>query len=88
MPVAFLVPLGIFLVGYAVMLEWLARAGAPARGVKIVIAGNAVWVILSVVAVLADWLTLTTAGTVLALVQAAAVAVIAEMQLIALRKAV
>ena len=38
---AFLVVLGIFLLGYAASLLLLARAGAPARGVKAVIAGNA-----------------------------------------------
>jgi hypothetical protein len=56
-------------------------------GAKAVIAGNALWVVASVVTVLADWLTLTTAGIVVALAQAAAVAVIAELQLVALRRA-
>lgn len=53
---------------------------------KAVIAGNALWVLASVVAVLADWLTLTSAGTVVTLAQAAAVAVLAEAQLIGLRR--
>ena len=83
---AVLVPLGLFLVAYAVALFALARAGAPARWVKAVIAANVVWVVASVVAVLADWLTLTTIGTAFALAQAAAVALIAELQLIALRR--
>jgi hypothetical protein len=52
-----------------------------------VIAGNALWVVASVVAVLTDVLTLTTAGTVIAIVQAAAVALVADMQLVALRAA-
>ena len=83
---AFLVALGIFLLGYAGALLALARAGAPALGVSAVIAGNALWVVASVVTVFADWLTLTTAGTVVALAQAAAVAAIAEAQLIGLRR--
>lgn len=83
---AVLVPLGLFLVGYAVALLALARAGAPARWVKAVIAANVTWVAASVVAVLADWLTLTRLGTAFALVQAATVALIAELQLIALRR--
>ena len=83
---AVLVPLGVFLAAYAVALVAIARAGAPTRWVKAVIAGNVLWVAASVLAVLADWLTLTTAGTVFALAQAAAVALIAELQLIALRR--
>ncbi|MDQ3875073.1 MAG: hypothetical protein M3322_05900 [Actinomycetota bacterium] len=86
-PGALLAPLGIFLLGYGAALVMLARVGAPAAGVKGVIAGNASWVVLSVVAVVLDWLTLTTAGTVFALVQAAAVAGLAELQLQALRRA-
>ncbi len=83
----FLAPLGIFLLVYAAALALLARRGAPAGGVKAVIAGNAFWVVLSIVAVVFDWLTLTTAGTVFALVQAAAVAALAELQLQSLRRA-
>ena len=44
-------------------------------------------VILSIVAVALDWLTLTIAGTVFVLVQAAAVAGLAELQLQSLRRA-
>lgn len=84
----FLVVLGIFLLGYAASLLLLARAGAPAPGAKAVIGGNTLWVVASVVTVLADWLTLTTAGTVVCLAQAAAVAVIAEVQLVGLRRRV
>ena len=86
-PRALLAPVGIFLLGYAATLVILARAGAPAAGVKAVIAGNAIWVVLSVVAVALDWLTLTIAGTVFVLVQAAAVAGLAELQLQSLRRA-
>ena len=84
---AFLVPLGLFLLAYAASLLALARSGAPSGGVKAVIAGNAAWAVLSVVAVLADWLTLTTTGTIFALAQACAVAAIAGLQLVALRRA-
>lgn len=83
---AFLVALGIFLLGYAALLLLLARRGAPTTGAKAVIAGNALWVAASVVAVVADWLTLATAGTVVALAQAAAVALIAEAQWVGLRR--
>ena len=83
---AFLVVVGIFLLGYAGWLVVLARRGAPTPGAKAVIVGNALWVAASVVAVVADWLTLTTAGTVVALAQAAAVALIAEAQWVGLRR--
>jgi hypothetical protein len=83
---ALLVALGVFLIAYAAALLVLARAGAPARWVKAVIAANVLWVAASVVAVLADWLTLTALGTAFALVQAAGVALLAELQLIALRR--
>jgi hypothetical protein len=86
-PVSVLVPLGLFLVAYAAFLVVVARAGSPPAAVKLVIAGNAVWVVASLVTVAADWLTLTTAGNVLALAQAAAVALIAELQVLGLRRA-
>lgn len=86
-PPAVLVPLGLGLLGYALVLVAIARAGAPARWVKAVIVGNALWVVVSVLAVLADSLTLTTAGTVVALAQAGAVALLAELQLNAVRRA-
>jgi hypothetical protein len=87
-PAAVLVPLGLFLLAYAAALVLVARAGCPKPAVLVVIAGNATWVVASVVAVLADWLTLTTAGTVVALAQAAAVALVAEMQTVALKRRV
>jgi hypothetical protein len=80
-PVAFLVPLGLLLFSYAAALVLLVRAGAPVAGVKAVVAANTLWVVASVTAVLADVLTLTTTGTVIALLQAAAVALLAALQL-------
>ena len=84
-PVALLVPLGLFLLVYAGALVLLARRGAPAAGVKAVVAGNALWIAVSVTVVLADVLTLTAFGTVVALVQAGAVALVAELQLRSVR---
>jgi hypothetical protein len=52
-----------------------------------VIAVNALWVVASVVAVLTDLLTPTTLGTVFVLLQAALVALIADLQFLALRRA-
>ena len=83
---AFLVALGIFLLGYSSALLLLARERVPALGAKAVIVGNALWVVASLVTVIADWLTLTTAGTVVTLAQAAAVALVTDAQLIGLRR--
>lgn len=84
-PIAFLVPLGLLLIAYAAALMLLVRAGAPAAGVKAVVAANALWVVASVVAVLADLLTLTTTGIVVTLLQAGAVALLAGLQARSLR---
>jgi hypothetical protein len=83
---AFLAPLGVFLLAYAGALLLLARLGAPPAGAAAIIVGNVGWVAASVVVVLLDMLTLTTAGTVFALAQAAAVLLVADLQLIALRR--
>jgi hypothetical protein len=85
-PAAFLIPVGVFLVAYAGFLVLLTRIGAPTPAVWLVIVGNAAWAVASVAVVLADWLTLTTAGNVLTLAQAVAVALFAELQFTALRK--
>jgi hypothetical protein len=84
-PVAFLVPLGFVLIAYATALILVARAGAPATGVKAVVAVNALWVVASVAVVLADLLTLTATGTVITLLQATAVALLTALQLRSLR---
>lgn len=83
---AFLAPVGVFLLAYAGALGLLARAGAPRSGAAAVIVGNVAWVAASAVVVLADTLTLEPAGTVFVLAQAAAVLLMAELQLIALRR--
>ena len=85
-PSAFLIGVGAFLLLYAGFLALLTRIGAPTPAVWLVVVGNAGWAVASVVVVLADWLTLTTAGNVMTLAQAAAVALFAELQFTALRK--
>jgi hypothetical protein len=83
---ALLLALGVVLVGYALLLEFVV-ARRPTRAlVWDVIALNALWVVGSVVAVFTDALTLTTLGTVFVLLQAAAVALIADLQYLALRR--
>src|SRR5262245_57744088 len=63
-PIAVLVPLGLLLLLYAGDLVLVARCGAARSSVRTVIAANVAWAALSVVALLANWLTTTTAGTV------------------------
>jgi hypothetical protein len=81
-----LIGIGVFLVAYAAFLVVIARIGAPAPAVWLVVVGNMVWVAASVFVVVADTLTLTTTGNVLTLAQAAAVALIADLQLLALKR--
>jgi hypothetical protein len=79
-PAAWLLGIGLFFLAYAAVLVAVVRAGTPPRLARLVVLGNAGWVVLSVVALLADWLTPTTTGAVLIGVQAAAVALVAELQ--------
>lgn len=82
-----LLALGVVLIGYAAVLE-LVVARRPTRAlVWDVIVLNALWVVACVVAVLTDALTLTTLGTAFVLLQAAAVALLADLQYLALRRA-
>ena len=83
---ALLLALGVLLVGYAMVLEFIVARRPTAALVWAVIALNTLWVVASVVAVLTDALTLTTLGTVFVLAQAAAVALIADLQYLALRR--
>jgi hypothetical protein len=87
-PAAVLVPVGGFLVLYAAAL-WLlgSRPRLSRPAVKMVVAGNLVWVAASIVAAAAGWWSPTTLGTVLVVAQAAAVALFAELQVTGLRRA-
>jgi hypothetical protein len=86
-PLALLVALGLFLVAYAGFLLLLVRRGGRSGDAKLVIAGNVAWIAASIAVVVGDWLTLSTFGVAFTLVQAAAVAVFVELQLIGLRRA-
>ncbi|MEV4414813.1 hypothetical protein [Catellatospora sp. NPDC049609] len=80
-------PVGAFLIGYAALLVAIGTRRRISRGaVWTVIVGNAGWVIASVVLTLAGPYPLTGAGTAFVLVQAAAVAALAELQFVGLRR--
>lgn len=81
-----LLGLGAFFVLYAASLVVLARIGSPRTAVRVVAVGNLGWVGLSLGVVLSDALGLTTAGTVVAVLQAVAIAVVADLQLLAARR--
>lgn len=84
-PSAVLVALGVFLLGYAAALEFIAR-GLPrtVRLVRVVVAGNLLWAAGSVVVALVA--PLTALGTVVVLIQAIAVLAVARLQSVALRR--
>ena len=87
-PAAVLVPVGGLLVLYGAALWLLGLRSRPSPpAVKVVVAGNLVWVAASVLAAVAGWWSPTTLGTVLVVAQAAAVALLAELQLTGLRRA-
>ena len=87
-PAAVLVPVGGFLLAYAAGL-WLlgSRPRLSRPAVRVVVAGNLLWVAASVVAAIAGWWSPTALGVGFVLVQAAAVVVFAELQLSGLRRA-
>ncbi|MFD6432324.1 hypothetical protein [Streptomyces venezuelae] len=77
--------LGVGLLLYAIGVGVLAvRKSPPMSGAQAVVEGNAVWAVLSVVALVA-WLSPSTAGAVWILLQAATVGGFAVLQYAALR---
>ena len=86
-PGRLLAPLGVVLVGYAIGLWFIeTRPSLNRSAVQAVIVVNALWVAASVLTVLLARLPLTGAGTAFVLLQAAAVALIAERELTGLRQ--
>lgn len=88
LPTALTMPAGIFLIALAVGLWTLGSLTAVnAKAVWVVVAGNFAWVAASIMLIVASLVDLTTLGIVFVAVQAAAVAVIAELEIVGLRKA-
>ncbi|MFF7177851.1 hypothetical protein [Streptomyces sp. NPDC008121] len=80
-----LLELGLLLTAFAAGVAWLATRPRPAAlGVRLVVDVNALWAVLSLVALVA-WLEPTTAGLVWIPAQAAVVAAFAVLQWSALR---
>lgn len=87
-PLALLVPVGLFLVAYALAIWIVAtrrRVSGPAVWAAVAI--NLIYVVDCLVVVAASWLPLTALGTAFVLFQAAAVTLFAAAQFYAFRKA-
>lgn len=87
-PSSLLLPVGLFLLVFAAAV-WLIGTRPQVSRVAAwsVVALNLLWVVGSVAAVVAGWLPLTTLGTAFVLVQAVAVLVFADLQILGLRRA-
>jgi hypothetical protein len=78
---------GVVLLLFAAEVAWVAgRARLPRTAVWAVVAANVLWAIASIVALVAGWLTPNTLGTAFVVAQAVAVAVIAELEVLGLRR--
>ncbi|WP_067471792.1 hypothetical protein [Actinomadura hibisca] len=79
--------IGAFLLLYAAAVWAVSVPARPNRWAVTALAeGNAVWAVLSVVAVVTGWLSLNTVGSVWAVMQAGVVAAFAAAQFIMLRR--
>ena len=87
MPAAALWLIGLVLIAWAAALWTVAgRRPVPERAGWTIVALNLIWVVDSVLLVLAGWFPLTGVGTAVVLAQAAGVAVFADLQFTGLRR--
>lgn len=88
LPRALLLEAGLVLLLCAAVIGWIAsRATAPRALVMVVILGNVGWVLGSLLLLVSPFVAPTTLGGVFVVAQAAAVAVITELEWIGLRRA-
>lgn len=87
LPSALNLSAGGILLAFGAAVAWVASRADPPRPAVWWIAGiNGGWAVVSVLALIAGWLTPNMPGTALVVVQAVAVAVIAELQVLGLRR--
>lgn len=87
LPRMLLLEAGLVLLLCAAVIGWLAsRREAPRGLVLAVIAGNAAWVLGSLLLLVSPFVAPTTLGALFVLAQAAAVAVLAELEWVGLRR--
>ncbi|HCT79909.1 MAG TPA: hypothetical protein DGG94_13295 [Micromonosporaceae bacterium] len=88
LPTALTMPAGIFLLAYAAMVWFTStRPQINPALVWTIIIGNAMWVVASATVTVADLVPLTGLGIAFVALQAAAVALFAELEFIGLRRA-
>ena len=85
---ALMQPVGLFLVGYAVLLAWLAmRPTLPRAAVWSLVGFNVVWALESILLVALGWAHPTMFGTVAVVGQGLGALVVAHLQYLSLRRA-
>lgn len=78
---------GVALLGCAAFIGWIASRAQPPRAlVWLVIAGNVLWAVESAISLMSGWLQPNGLGMAFVIAQAAAVALIAEVEFMALRR--
>jgi hypothetical protein len=78
---------GLFLIAYSALVGWLSSRSSLAKGlVMVVIAGNAVWTVASIVLLLSGAVTPNALGEAFVVAQAIATGVFAELQYMGLRR--
>ena len=86
-PAGFQRAAGAILIPFAAFVAWLATRPAPPRAlVWTAVAINAVWVVESLVTLMSAWLSPTALGMAFVIGQAVVVALLAELQVYALRR--
>lgn len=87
LPKALLLGAAVAFVPFAALVLWIAtRETLPRAGAWIVIGLNAAWAVDSVLLLFTDWVSPAALGTAFVLAQAAAVAVLAELEFVGLRR--
>jgi hypothetical protein len=87
LPLALLREVGLLLIPYAGLLIYLAsRQTTPRLTAQLIIAGNVLWVIGSVALLISSLVAPTTLGTAFVIAQALIVAILAELQLLGLKR--
>jgi len=86
MPAEFLSGAGAVLLPFAAFVLWVAtRQPIPAKAVWIVVVLNILWVVESVALLIGNWVAPNAFGTAVVVVQAVAIAIIAELEIVGLR---
>lgn len=88
-PAGFLRGIGLALLPFAALLAVLAyRATLPRLAVSVIIGVNIIWIADSVAILISGWFAPTTLGVAFVLAQAAAVAIVTELEVIGLKRSV